>query len=225
MIEQKPLVFALTLPMHSRFEGLATGLKMAMDQAGIEAYLMFIRGSRTRLKALRDDRCHAAIMSGLAARELASADEEPLLTLPPGSWLSSYSVFYQAEPVVGRPLRVAVDMESYDHRRLIDLEFADQPIELRKTSYVQISRLMHSGDVDATIWTVDQGAEYAGPGILNRPLSEHVRKQVGDASISATLVGHAHNHTLRTLLQTVIDPQQILRVQKEVVAGTRNPEY
>jgi len=225
IVEQKPLVFALTLPMHSRFEGLATGIKMTLDRAGIEAYLIFIRGSRTRLKALRDDRCHIAIMSGLAAKELTGQGEEPLLSLPPGSWLSSYSVFYRPRPDTDRPLRVAIDDESYDHRRLTELEFAGQPVEMRRASYVQVARLLRNQEVDATIWTVDQGEEYAGPDILNRPLSEHVRRQVGDASISATLVGQAHNHALRTLLQTVIDPQEVLRIQSDVVAGKMIPEY
>jgi DNA-binding transcriptional MocR family regulator len=50
LVEQGPLVIAMTLPMHARFEGLATGIKRAFENAGIEAYLIFIRGSRTRLK-------------------------------------------------------------------------------------------------------------------------------------------------------------------------------
>jgi hypothetical protein len=61
-VEQGPLVIGLTLPMHSRFEGLATGLKRSLEKAGIETYLIFIRGSRTRLKALKENRCHVAVM-------------------------------------------------------------------------------------------------------------------------------------------------------------------
>jgi hypothetical protein len=225
VVEQKPLVIALTLPMHSRFHGLATGLKMEFDKAGIEAYLIFIRGSSTRLKALRDDRCHAAVTSGLAAHELKGEDEDVLLTLPPGSWVSGYSVFYRPDIPTNRPMRVGVDPESYDHRRLSELEFAGTPYELRKTTYVQLARLMNSGDVDATIWTKDQGEQFAGPNILNRPLSEQVRKVAGDASLCACLVGHKNHHALRAVLNAAVDPQKVMHIQAEVVADRMIPEY
>ena len=39
LLGQGPLVIALTLPMHSRFEGLATGLKRAFEVAGVEMFL------------------------------------------------------------------------------------------------------------------------------------------------------------------------------------------
>ncbi len=86
VIEQGPLVIALSLPMHNRFEGLATGLKLSFEKAGIEAFLIFIRGSRTRLKALTANRCHAVLMSGLAAEKLCGKEYEMLFGLPPKSW-------------------------------------------------------------------------------------------------------------------------------------------
>ncbi len=38
VIEQGPLVIALSFPMHSRFEGLATGIKIGFEKAGIKSF-------------------------------------------------------------------------------------------------------------------------------------------------------------------------------------------
>jgi hypothetical protein len=123
LIEQGPLVIGMTLPMHRRFEGLATGLKQSLEKAGIETYLIFIRGSRTRLKALQENRCHVAVMSGLAADELSGKEHEILLRLPPGNWISGYCIFTAPRRWRENPLRVVVDPDSFDHRRLSELEF------------------------------------------------------------------------------------------------------
>jgi len=67
MAEREPMVISFPLIAHPRLEGLATGLKKQLVAAGIDVYLIFIRGSRTRLKALRENKCHIAVMSDFAA--------------------------------------------------------------------------------------------------------------------------------------------------------------
>ncbi|NPV85777.1 MAG: GntR family transcriptional regulator [Anaerolineae bacterium] len=226
VIEPGPLVIAMTLPMHLKFEGLATGLKMAFENAGIDAYMIFIRGSLTRLKALRENRCHVAVMSGMAAEALCDEGLEIVLTLPAGSWISGYTVFYRdLPPGCNRPLRVAVDTDSQDHRRLNDLEFAGQAVEYRYESFVKFSRLLRNGDADAAIWTVDQEEAYLGADIKQRPLSEHVMKKIGEKSLSATFIARAGHGALRALFTNVIDPQTLLQVQAKVVAGEMVPGY
>jgi len=226
LIEQAPLVIAMTLPMHLRFEGLATGLKKAFEKIGIETYLIFIRGSRTRLKALKENRCHAAVMSGLAADELSGQDHEIQMRLPPGSWISGYCVFYQASrPHPHRPIRLAVDPDSYDHRRLTELEFEGQQVEYRWASFVQFSRLLKNGDVDAILWTADQEEAYLGPGIEQRPLSERTMQLIGENSLSATFVARTGSDPVRAVLQAAIEPAEIMAIQEKVVRGEIIPEY
>ena len=226
LMEQGPLVIAMTLPMHRRFEGLATGVKRALEQAGIETYLIFIRGSRTRLKALDENRCHVALMSGLAADELRGKDHTILLTLPPGSWVSNYCIFYrELPPGEDRPLRVAVDPDSFDHRRLTDLVFAGQAIEQRLAPFVQFSRLMKNAEVDATVWTSDQEEAYLGPGILQKPLSQKAMHLVGEKSISAAFVSRSDSDALQAVLKAAIDPAQIIEIQSKIAADEMIPEY
>jgi hypothetical protein len=226
LVEQGPLVISLTLMMHTHFEGLATGVKQSLEKAGFETYFIFIRGSRTRLKALHDNRCHVTMMSGLAAEELCGQEHEVLLQLPPGSWISDYGVYYRIASIdAGRPVRVAVDKDSYDQRRLSELEFSGQDVEFHWMPFIQIPRLLRSGDVDATVWTVDQAETYLSPGIQLRPLSERVKAEVGAKSTSATFVGRKGSHTVRAVLQAAIDPSQVMEIQRKIISGEMIPEY
>jgi hypothetical protein len=226
LIAQGPLVIGMTLPMHSRFEGLATGIKKSFETAGIEAYLIFIRGSRTRLKALMENRCHVTLMSGLAADELIGQDHEIVLSLPPGSWVSSYNIFYRSsaqEP--GKPLRVAVDPDSFDHRRLSDLEFGHQEVEFRQAPFIQFPRLLKNSEVDAVLWTLDQEEAYLAPGICQRPLSDHAMALIGEKSISATFVARKGSAAVRAVLRDTIKADEIMEIQNKIVSGKMIPEY
>jgi hypothetical protein len=226
LVEQGPLVVGMTLPMHRRFEGLATGVKRALEQAGVETYLIFIRGSRTRLKALDENRCHVALMSGLAADELRGERHTILLTLPPGSWVSGYCIFYRELPLDHtRPLRVAVDPDSFDHRRLTDLVFAGQAIEQHLAPFVQFSRLLKNGEVDATVWTSDQQEAYLGSGILQKPLSDEAMQVLGAKSISAAFVGRSESDALQAVLKAAINPEEILDIQNKIAREEQIPEY
>jgi hypothetical protein len=226
LVEQGPLVISLTLPMHTHFEGLATGIKRALEKSGIETYLIFIRGSRTRLKALNENRCHVTLMSGLAAEELCGPEHEILLQLPPGSWISTYGVYYRTASVgQAAPIRVAVDRDSYDHRRLSELEFGGQNVEFHWVPFIQIPRLLRRGEIDATVWTVDQAETYLSPGVQLRSLSEQVMAQVGAKSTSATFIGRTGSHTVKAVLKASIDPAQVMEIQNKIVSGEMIPEY
>ena len=69
---QTPLVIAHTLPSNRVYEGFSTGLKESFLTLGIETYFIFIQGSRTRLKALRDGHCHISVMSHFSAQGLTN---------------------------------------------------------------------------------------------------------------------------------------------------------
>ena len=226
LIEQGPFVIALSLPMHSHFEGLATALKASVEKLGIETYLIFIRGSNTRLRALKDNRCHVSVLSGLAADESCEKGYEILYQLPPGTWLSGYSMFYREPlPAPGKPLRVAVDFDSHDHRRVSELEFADYQVEFKHVSFVQFPRLMRQGEVDALLWNSDQADTFLGPGIACRPLSKKVQDQIGDRSISATIVGRGDRPAVRAVINAAIDVDEIIAIQKRIISGEMIPEY
>jgi hypothetical protein len=226
LIEQSPFVIALSLPMHSHFEGLATALKASVEKLGIETYLIFIRGSNTRLRALKDNRCHVSVLSGLAADESISKGYEILLQLPPGTWLSGYNVFYRDPyPAPGELIRVAVDFDSHDHRRLSELEFTENKVEFKHAPFVQFPRLLKRGEVDALLWTKDQEDAYLSAGIASRPLSKKVMELIGDRSISATIIGRSDRPVVKTVITTAVKAETVIEIQSKIVSGEMIPEY
>ncbi|MGZ6295074.1 MAG: YhfZ family protein, partial [Candidatus Limnocylindrales bacterium] len=94
---RSPLVIALPLPSTPRVHGLATAIKTLLTEASVQCFLVFIRGSRNRLTALREARCHVAVMSSLAADERRSRSEIVILELPNESFVREHRVYYVAD--------------------------------------------------------------------------------------------------------------------------------
>ncbi len=224
--ETCPLVIGLTLASNLRYEGLATGLKRLLNAAGVEAYMIFIRGSRTRLKALRENRCHIIVMSSFAADELCSKTEKVVLRLPAKSFVSGHRVFYRSQPPeLGRPMRVAIDRDSFDQERLTELEFEGPDYELIPVTFAQIHRLLRDGQVDAAVWTPDDMQAYIGQDILDRPLSDRVLEHVDGRDVSAALIARSRHETAQAVIREAIDKDEIMRIQNMVVEGQLVPEY
>jgi DNA-binding transcriptional regulator YhcF (GntR family) len=89
--ERGSIVIAFTIPSNLRFEGLATALKTLLSEAGIEACLIFIRGSSTRIRALREKRCHAVVLLELTVIREWCPKEIVAMNLPVGARWSDTS--------------------------------------------------------------------------------------------------------------------------------------
>ncbi len=224
-IHEGPLLVALPLPSTERINGLATAIKSSLTARGVEAYMVFIRGSRHRIAALSQDRCHIAVLSRLAARELTGPAYDILLTLPPGSYVLEHRVFYVPEPSSGRRLRIAIDPSSRDFERLTELEFAGIDVELVPLNYLRSVRAMADGTIDAAILDSEDALMHFPPGLANRSLSERVRSELGGANLQASFVGRAGNAVIREIVASCLVPAEILRIQEDVIAGRRPPEY
>jgi hypothetical protein len=222
--ENGPLVVSLPLASSQRYEALATAIKQLLTRVGLEVFLIFVRGSRQRLQAVREGRCHLAVMSSFAAAELCGPEERVILELAPNSYNTGHRVFYApTEP--HRPMRVIVDRHSADQQLLTALEFADGGVELLLAMTGQITRLLTNGLADAAVWTSDEMQATRLDGILDRPLAESVRAQVGDTDTRAALVGRANDADLLSALLGHVAPAEVARIQHEVMSGQLVPEY
>lgn len=220
-----PLVIALTLPAFPKAEGLATAISTLLSQAGVEAYLTFIRGSINRLDTLRRNRCHATVISEFAAEGLCTAEEEVILRLPPQSFVTDHRVVYRTAHPTGRALRVATDPDSYDISKLTELEFADQDVELVPLSFVQTDLYLSQSPVDAGISNSDHLIRRPAGEIHSRPLSPAVTASLGNRDTSAVLVVKAGNPHLRHLLTRLLPAPSLTDIQNRVCDGLLVPRY
>jgi hypothetical protein len=226
IIENGPMVIAQTLPSFPKCEGLATAIYSLLNSAGVETYLIFIRGSINRIRALRRGQCHAAVMSVLAAEELRSEEEEVVLRLPPQSFVQEHIVlFRQNSEAVAHPLVVGFDPDSFDVKYLTELEFADRKVNLQPMTFTQIDLHLEHSSVDAAITNSDFLERLMYKGFISRPLSPRVKTIVGERCTAAALVTRTMSHATRTVLQEILDPIEILEIQRQVVDGMMIPRY
>jgi hypothetical protein len=226
ILENGPMVIALTLPSFPKSEGLATAIYSLLDRAGIETYMTFIRGSFNRLKTLRNGRCHAVVISLLAAEELCKQNEEVILKLPPQSFVTDHRVFYRNDrPTSERPLRVGIDLDSFDIKYLTELEFAGSNVEFVPMPFVQTDRHLEQSPVDAAISNLDHLERLKSSEITSRPLSARVQDLVGDRDTSAAIVIRDNAASAKIILREILNPQEIVEIQQKVVDGLMVPRY
>jgi hypothetical protein len=225
MTNTGPLVISLPLASSPRYEALATAIKQMMTNAGLEVILMFVRGSRQRLQAVREGRCHLAAMSSFAATELCSADDAVVTELLPNSYNTGHRVFYTPGAETAKPLRVVVDRHSADQQLLTTLEFVDAEVVTLPAMTAQIARMLESGQADAAVWTIDEMQTRWPAGVLDRPLSPSVRERIGDRDTRAVFVGRSADASILLAVCDALDPAQVERIQLDVIAGRTVPEY
>lgn len=222
----QPLVIAHTLPSNRRYEGLATALKTSFQRAGIDSYFIFIRGSRTRINALREGRCHIAIASHYAADGLCNKTDMVSMVLPAGSFVSAHHLFLRKDINSKQTgLKIAVDPESYDQINLSEIEFADQMVVYKKTNFMNIFHYLSSGEVDAAIWTEDDMRPHLDEHIVSQPLSSATRAHVHNADQEAALLIRKSDNVVEQIIKKVIDPNEIITIQNKVIKGDLIPEY
>jgi hypothetical protein len=224
-----PLIMTLPLPSNLRGQGLATGIKLALEEAGLDTFLTFVRGSRNRLRALKEGRCHIIVMSGLAA----TIAEDPGLvavSLPVQTFAEERRVFeHRADPdepaVHERPLRVVLDSESSDLQRLTELEFEGQDVEFVEAVYMQSIALIESGQADAAVWDLDETTRRLPPHVTSRPLSAHVREIIGDSETRVSFVTRADDPPSQIIVERCLKAERIVEIQQKVLAGELVPGY
>ena len=222
--EQEPLVISCPLIAHSRLEGLATSLKKIISAAGLDVYMVFIRGSVTRMNALREKKCHIAIMSTFAAEQLCTPKEEVSLTLPAQSFVESHAVYYQTK-MPQHPPRIAIDHDSIDIKALTQLEYDGEDVEYVSVTYMQLPHLLKSDQIDAGIWSTDDMDHHVGDVIAYRPLRQSVQEQVNGTDTSTALITCAKDSSVHAIIDSVMDVDAILDIQAQVMQGIVVPEY
>jgi hypothetical protein len=221
----RPLVVALPLAASLRYEGLATAVKQTLSSAGVEVFLVFVRGSRKRLQAVREGRCHLAVMSSFAAAELCGAEDSILVELPPLTYNTGHRVFYTAAGAERQPSTVIIDRDSADQQLLTTLEFKGADVRLLPAMGGQIARLLAEGHGDAAVWTVDEMRVRWPEGVMDRPLSVAVRDQIRDSDTRAVLVGRRADAAMLGAVTRYIDGAEVERIQTDVMNLRVVPEY
>lgn len=223
------LLAAMPLPYSHRYEGLATGLRAAFEEAGAPFAITFMRGAATRLGALLDGKADLVVLSRFAADRLAEEHPVELVAdLGPGTYVGSHGLLWRRGTVPEQKgLRVAVDSSSEDLRTLTARVFAGRgDVEWVESSYMQLRGLFAQRRVDATVWNLDEVRDHLGPEVEVRPLDGELVRELESRNSRAVLIGRSGEQPgALEAVREALDFALVTRVQSEVLRGERVPLY
>lgn len=222
------IMCVMPLPYSKRYEGLATGLYKAFQEANIPFSLAFMRGATKRIEALNMGKYNFTIVSKLAASlEMKRNDKAKILyEFKEESYVGNHVIIFRdkRETKIRDGMRVALDPVSIDQLILTNYECEGIDVEYVETSYNQILQKLENNEIDAAIWNGDE---------LNRsnfdfnvsPLSNPKTKKISkDDTIAVILINKEYDE-FGDIFQQFINLDKIEQIQHEVMAEKIIPMY
>ncbi|MDX3854423.1 GntR family transcriptional regulator YhfZ [Streptomyces sp. AK02-01A] len=222
------LLAAMPLPYSRRYEGLATGLRSAFEEAGAPFAITFMRGAGARTGALLEGKVDLVVLSRFAADRLTEEHPVELVAdLGPATYVGAHGLLLRHGADPDTPgLRVAVDHTSEDQRMLAERVFAGRgDITWVEASYMQLRELFARDLADATVWNLDEVPGLLGTGVDVQPLGDEVTRDLSLRNSSAAIIGRTEGAKALGAVRDSLDLSVITTVQTEVLRGERTPWY
>ncbi|WP_411139667.1 GntR family transcriptional regulator YhfZ [Streptomyces sp. x-80] len=223
------LLAAMPLPYSRRYEGLATGLRAAFEEAGTPFAITFMRGAGTRTAALLEGKTDLVVLSRFAADRLI--EEHPgeltlVADLGPATYVGAHGLLLREGASLDMPgLRVAIDHASEDQWMLAERAFAGRSdIEWVESSYMQMGDLLARNQADATVWNLDE-VQGRSAGVEVLPLGDEVTRELALRNSSAAIIGRSEGAKALTAVREALDLSRVTSLQAEVLRGERIPSY
>ncbi|MCQ4210535.1 MULTISPECIES: GntR family transcriptional regulator YhfZ [Streptomyces] len=224
------LLAAMPLPYSRRYEGLATGLRAAFEEAGTPFAITFMRGAGARTAALLEGKVDLVVLSRLAADGLVEQHKDRLALvadLGPATYVGAHGFLVREGASLDTPgLRVAVDHASEDQRMLAERAFSGRSdIQWVESSYMQLRDLFAQNKADATVWNLDEVQGRLGMEVDVLPLGDEVTRDLALRNSSAAIIGRTEGAKALSAVQDALDLSQVAQLQSEVLRGDRIPSY
>lgn len=221
----KELIGTMPLPYSLCYQGLATALFETLSPYAFN--LLYARGAESRLKLLTTGLCQFTVCSRYAAEEAirCHTDVEIAVDLGPGTYLTSHVLVFReaGKSAIESGMRIGYDPGSVDHRHLTEKICSGvRNVKLVELKAHQTIRAIHSGEIDAGVWNLDDIMESGYKGLNLVPIP-----QFSDftAFNSAVLVIRRGDENIAQLLRQCVQLPLVQRIQSDVRAGERPADY
>ncbi|NIY84268.1 GntR family transcriptional regulator YhfZ [Vibrio hepatarius] len=211
------VVCAMPLPYTRHYEGLASGLKEQLGSLPI--YFAHMRGASVRAECLRNGTYDLAIMSKLAAKQLATG-LVTAIELGPRSYSHEHRLIFK-QGMFEQIKRVGVDPDSPDQKILTSQAFEDKDIEIVEIHYGESLNHLMNDDIDAVVW-LPEAIDMEKYGLAQQSLS-HL-PACKEASEAVMLVNGKEQH-ITILLRKLLKLSPLIEHQQAVVRGELTPSY
>jgi ABC-type amino acid transport substrate-binding protein len=224
---QNQIVGGMPLPYSRRYEGLATGLHEAFDQAGVALNLVYTRGSLNRLRALAKGKFDFVVLSRFAfsnAIEYGLTIEE-VLDLGSESYVGQHIILLRDHDrdAIEDGARVGIDPSSIDQVLLAKEACHGKDVEFVRITYMNLMAAMQRGQIDATVWNQDDFYASSYP-FKAVPLARQDLAQTR-VNTEAVIAVEAGNQLVLRTLRSIIKPDLVCDIQKQVMENKLIPIY
>lgn len=220
----KSLVGVMPLPYSRRYEGLATGLIICMENYhNLPIGLAYMRGARRRVEMVLQGRYDFAIVSRFSADNLIRQGSpiETVISFGEESFLSEHVIMFHDRNIheIQDGMKVGIDESSIDQTELTKMVVGDHKVEYVKVDYLSLVDRIRSGMIDATVMNVDE--------VIDKKMNINFQKIVYPTkdNTEAVLVVRKSSPEVAVLLKDFLDPATVLNIQKLVMEGRITPSY
>ena len=223
--DRNSIVGVMPLPYSKLYEGLATGIYETMYKSNIPFNLAYMRGSRSRIDALKNDRYDFAIVSKLAAMQSIEDGMDISIVIEFGSfsYVSEHVLIFN-NPLKQRiedGMKIGIDKTSTDHNILTLKQCEGKDVEIIDLAYNQLMSKVISGEIDAAVWNVDEILERK----INIKYYPLEKNQLNNIDTEAVIVMNVSKNELGNFIKRFLIKKEILMYQKKVVSGEVIPNY
>jgi hypothetical protein len=219
--QQGLMVGLMPLPYTRRYEGLATGLRVAVERIGVPFSIAFMSGAQNRLDALVAGR-DFAVVSRLAAQRAVRKRKslEVCLDFGPETFVAGHAVVWASKRRTKHP-RVGLDTHSLDQVELARMEFGDNATYV-DVQYLQVLEHLRAREFDVTIWSRDALTDHDDLVIseFSTPGARDAAPLTTSAAILAT-----RGSLVAGFLRSELDAELVIQTQSQVLKGSRVPSY
>lgn len=221
----KSLQGIMPLPYSKGYQGIATALYEELS--GFDISLVYSRGATNRIRRVSEGIYQFAICSRYAAEKAIEDDEKVKIIFDFGlkSYLTKHVVIFRDSKCnqIQEGMRVAYDKSSLDQCEIT----TELTKNIKGITYVDlradqtISALL-SGSIDAGVWNYDDILERGYSNLNMKPIPKEI--DLSKLSTAVLIIGK-ENEALEAMLHKYIDTKHIKKIQAEVKAGKRVPNY
>lgn len=219
------IVGVMPLPYSKLYEGLATGLYKTMYKSRIPFNLAYMRGAKSRIDALKNDRYDFAVISKLAAKQSIQEGMDISIVMEFGlfTYVSEHVLIFNSplKKNIEEGMKVGIDRTSTDHNILTLKQCEGKDVELVDLAYNQIILKVISGEIDAAVWNIDEILERK----INIKYYPLEKNELNNIDTEAVLVMNDSKKELRSFIKRFLIKEEILMDQKKVISGEVIPNY
>jgi YhfZ C-terminal domain/Helix-turn-helix domain len=225
---QNHIVGGMPLPYSRRYEGLATALHEAFNQAGVALNLVYTRGALNRLRALAGGKFDFVVLSRFAldnAVERGLAIEE-VLGLGCETYVGQHIILLRDadKKEIEDGMRVGIDSSSIDQVLLTKEACRGKNVEFIEINYMNLMAAIEKGQIDATVWNEDDFCTSSHP-FTAVPLALTGNLAHTKDNTEAVIAVEKGNRLVLQTLRSIVDSELIRDIQKQVMENGLMPVY